>query len=506
MNSTPKSILICGGGTAGWMAANLMQHAWPQCEITLVESPNVGIIGVGEGSTPYLKTFFKQLNIAENEWMPACNATYKVGIKFDGWSEVKGYEQYFHPFFSELDVKPGDPFFHNAKIQKSGINANAHPDHYFVTAEMARQYMAPISEKYSQIEIDYGYHFDSGLLGEFLKKRAISLGLNHISDDIINITTDSNGSISGIECETVKTITAELYIDCTGFRSLLLQQALKVPFHDYKENLFNDSAVAFPTELNNAQPIPVETKSTALNAGWAWKIPLANRYGNGYVYSSKYITPEQAEIELKQHLNIPQDQNVNARHLKMKVGRVDKHWHKNCLAVGLSQGFIEPLEATALMLVQFTIEEFITAYNQPSQDVDLYNMSVNRMMEGIRDYIVTHYVTNGRNDTQYWNDCRNAVRSDNLDKLLNTWQSNLDFEHVLNKLDSSLVYLRPSWYVLLMGVGYFDPIKQQVAKASDRVWDFNKSKTYCEQLVDDVFVPHNQYLQALYGSAWPSVD
>ena len=502
--AVPKSILICGGGTAGWMAANLMQHAWPDCKIRLIESENIGIIGVGEGSTPALKQFFKRLNIADREWMPQCNATYKVGISFPNWSTVKDHESYFHPFFSELDIKPGDPFFYNAKLQKQGIPANAHPDHYFVTAEMARRPAAPISEKYAQIDIDYGYHFDSGLLGEFLKRRAIGLGLEHIVDDIEEIEADVSTGIKAVHTKKVGALVADFYVDCTGFRSLLLQQALEVPFKTYKENLFNDSAVAIATEIDVSNGIPAETRSTALSAGWAWRIPLVNRYGNGYVYSSDYLTSEEAEAELRQHLGAHNADKYPARHLKMKVGRVTEHWKQNCIAIGLSQGFIEPLEATALMLVQYSIEEFIAAQNEGHVTASEFNHKVINMMEGIRDYIVCHYVTNSRNDSQYWRDCRAAKRSENLTKLLNAWDNSDAFEQVLDELDEHLVYIRPSWYVMLMGVGRFAETQNQQAPKDSPVFDFQKARGYCEQLVDDVFPGHNEYLQSIYKERWPN--
>lgn len=483
------------------MAANLMQHHWPNTQIRLIESENVGIIGVGEGSTPYLKQFFRQLGIEDKEWMPHCNATYKVGISFPNWSEREGYESYFHPFFSELDIKPGDPFFHNAKLQKSGINANAHPDHYFVTAQMARDCVAPISKKYPQLDIDYGYHFDSGLLGEFLKKRALAKGLEHIVDDITAVDLAPSGDIAQVQTTKGK-LTAELYVDCTGFRSLLMQQALSEPFISYQENLFNDSAVAIATDLDPNIDIRPQTQSTALSCGWAWQIPLANRYGNGYVYSSKYLSDDEAEAELRAHLNIEDRPDIKARRLKMKVGRIEQHWRNNCLAVGLSQGFIEPLEATALMLVQYTIDNFIENFGV-ADGQKRFNQNVNKMMEGIRDYIVTHYVTNGRSDSQYWRDCREAKRSPRLTRLLETWDNNNNFESVLDELDDGLVYLRPSWYVLLMGVGRFPAKLDKAAPSHSPVFEYEKSRGYCQQLVADVFLDHNGYLATIYKDKWP---
>lgn len=507
--SVPKEILICGGGTAGWMTANLMQHHWPTSNIRLVESPNVGIIGVGEGSTPYLKQFFNTLGIAESEWMPECNATYKVGIRFPNWSTRADYDSYFHPFFSELDIKPGEPFFYNAKLQKQGVDAGAHPDHYFVTAEMARQCSAPVSHKYKELDIDYGYHFDSGLLGEFLKRRAISRGLIHLQDDIESVETNANSDTVGgdqilaVNCQSLGALTADLYVDCTGFNSLLMQKALHEPFHDYRENLFNNAAVAIATPIDDSKPIPVETESTALSCGWAWRIPLANRFGNGYVYSTEYLSPEEAESELKAHLGLAPDAEVEARHLTMKVGQIKRHLRGNCLAVGLSQGFIEPLEATALMLVQYTIEQFIAAQNKQSSE-QAYNAKINNMMAGIRDYIVCHYYTNSRTDSQYWRDCRDKlVLTPNLQKLLAAWSDNSEFEQVLIELEPELVYLRPSWYVMLMGVGYFPKTLENKAPADRPVFNYQQAKAYCEKLVGDFFPSQDEYLQSLYGEKWP---
>ncbi|MFT6528519.1 MAG: hypothetical protein ACJAZB_000151 [Psychrosphaera sp.] len=508
MNTRPNDILICGGGTAGWMAANLFMHNWPDASVTLIESDNIGIIGVGEGSTPSLKQFFKTLGISDQEWMPQCNATYKVGIRFPHWSDKQGYESYFHPFFSELDIKPGEPFFHNSKLQRKGVQANAHPDHYFVTAQMARQKTSPISNKYPNLDIDYGYHFDSGLLGEFLKKRAILNGLNHIIDDISHIEVDQQGLdafIKYVEANNSGKHKADLFVDCTGFKSLLMQNALKVEFKHYKENLFNDSAVAIATDIDISEGITPETRSTALKYGWAWQIPLANRYGNGYVYSSDYVSSEEAEKELKEHLGITDD-NVKVRHLKMKVGRLQQHSVSNCLAVGLSQGFIEPLEATALMLVQYTIEQYISTVDQPNENdkYTVFNNKVNNMMEGIRDYIVAHYVLNSRNDTDYWRDCRNAKKSETLTELLAAWNGDGNFEDMLDRLDNYLVYLRPSWYVILMGMGHFSTPNNIQPTELNKVFDYTKSRNYCGQLVDDVFPDHVSTLKGMYKDKWPS--
>lgn len=494
----PKKVVIAGGGTAGWMSATLLQYSWPEAQITLVESQNIGTIGVGEGSTPYLKQFFKKLNIAEYEWMPLCNATYKSGIEFPNWSETPGYKSYFHPFFSPLDIETGDLFFKLAKAQKRGVSSNAHPDFYFVNTQIAQKCKAPISENYQNLDIDYGYHFDAGLLASFLKQRCLKLGLVNVIDDITSVEVSTNGDISGLNTKKSGRLSADLFVDCTGFNGLLIQKALNVKFISFKDNLFNDSAVAIQTPKDSQSPIRTSTCSTALSSGWAWQIPLANRYGNGYVYSSEFINAEQAEHELKEHLNISHQQNIQVKHLKMKVGRVEKHWYRNCLAVGLSQGFIEPLEATALMLVQFTLEEFIKEYTVNQKQIHqqkLINDKVNHMIEGVRDYIVTHYKVNSKSSSQYWMKCREHTHiSDNLSALLDAWSDPKLFEEELEKQQDSLAYLRPSWYVILAGMGLFP---EQALIQNNSATHHSQAQKHCIDVVDKLFPDHREYLNRL---------
>lgn len=492
-----KQILIAGGGTAGWMAASLFQHAWPESQISVIESAQIGPIGVGEGSTPYLKQFFNTLGIAEHEWMPQCNATYKAGIQFSRWSEKPGFEAYFHPFFSPLDIKPGEPFFHNATLQRQGQQANAHPDYYFVNKQIAELGKAPIANKKLGVELDYGYHFDSGLLGRFLKERAIQQGITRIEDTITQVSLTKDGNVSHLATQHHGNLSADLFVDCTGFQSLILQQALKVEFHSYHASLFNDAAVAIPSPIEANTPIKAQTDSTALKHGWCWQIPLTNRTGNGYVYDSSEITPQEAEQELREYLGLTDHPEVTAKHLKMKVGRASKHWHRNCLAVGLSQGFIEPLEATALMVVQYTIEQFINAFQQSEQNGEKqFNHNVNQMFEGIRDYIVTHYKINTRTDTHYWRKCREQSEiSDNLHRLLTSWDSGSDFDGVLSQQKSDLVYLRPSWYVILAGMGRFpNSLQEDVQHQSI---PYQQCTQYCVDLVQDCFVNHKEHLHQL---------
>ncbi|MBL4672521.1 MAG: tryptophan 7-halogenase [Arenicella sp.] len=429
---SPSTIIIVGGGTAGWMSANLMAHAWPGSRITVVESSDISPIGVGEGSTPYLKLFFQKLDIPESEWMPQCDATYKCGIKFTQWSTNKGFERYFHPFFSPLDIEPASGFFKNCTQRRRGYNINAHPDNYFVSTAMSRHNKAPHPYKTLPFDVDYGYHFDAGLLGSFLKKKAIEKKVTHVIDHI-ELVEVQHQKIVSLKGRVNDEMNADLFVDCSGFSSRLINKALNEPLISYNETLLNDRAVAISTHPK-FQELPSSTVSAALNHGWCWHIPLQSRTGHGYVYSSEFLEPEQAEQELRMVLG---DDAINqpARHLKMQLGRINHHWKSNCLAVGLSQGFVEPLEATALMTIQITIESFIAHYcdnDLKEQQRQKFNLKINRILDGVRDYISMHYKLNTRNDTPYWQAARNDIKiSDSVRVLKDAWFNGNDFERAL---------------------------------------------------------------------------
>lgn len=516
INSQPKKIIIVGGGSAGWMTASLLHKAWADkgTEILLIESDVINKIGVGEGSTPSLRLFFNHLGISEQEWMPECNATYKCGISFPGWTSsddpvYANFPTYIHPFYSQADWKTGNAFMHNARLRRDGLDVPAHPDDYWLQSYLAKNFKGPIASQPLRDEMDYGYHFDSALVGDFLKKRLLKKGLNYLVDTVHDVTLNNSGDISSVTTKDNGTHSADIFIDCSGFAARLIRQALKVDFIDYSDCLFNDRAIAIQSPIDYAQEIPSQTTSTALSCGWAWKIPLANRYGNGYVYSSKYISDDEAEKELREHIG-QSCKDQSARVIKMRLGRLSQHWHKNVLAVGLSQGFIEPLEATALMLIQHTVESFISSYEDmftnkretPIQQ-DIYNTQLNEVFESIKDYIVAHYRLNSRTDSQYWYDNReNKNNSVRLNALLSAWHTQgEDFEAALNRHNAELTYFAPSWYCLFAGKGHF-PASLTKPSSSTKIAPTTEIIKYCQQ-VSQQFYSHNEQLKNVYGNQWP---
>jgi hypothetical protein len=420
---------------------------------------------------------------------------------------VPAYQDYVHPFFYEQDWQLGNDFFTNACLRRRGVDVDANPQDFFIAAELARQKKAPMYlPRYSGERLphaDYAYHFDSGLLGQFLKSHAEKLGVMHKVGNVTQVQCRENGDIFALQLQSGEVIEGDFFVDCSGFKALLISETLGEAFISYKDNLFNDRAIAMPTALDNSREIPSETTSSALSFGWAWKIPLTNRFGNGYVYASDFISPDEAEKELRKHLGKSAEQS-EARHLKMRVGRVERHWRNNCLAIGLSQGFIEPLEATALMLIQFSLEHFISMLEQgqftPCYQVQ-FNRRINQMFEGVRDYVVAHYRLNTRQDTEYWRANREHENiSDRLASILEVWDRGGDFEAELTRHGDDLMYIRPSWYCLFAGMGRFprslvEPVALQENISS--VQARNETRRLAQQ-----FHSHRNYLKTIYGKAW----
>ncbi len=457
-----KSIVILGGGTAGWITANAMIDSWANkgFEITLIESPDIGTVGVGEGSTPRLKIFFDQIGVEESEWMPRCNATFKNGISFVNWSTRPGFDRYFHPFSTKVDKHTATAFYFNTMARRQGVDVHAHPDRFFLSAKLAGNRQGPKPNENFPFFVEYGYHFDAHLVGEYLKGRAKALGVKHIQAKVLEVNQAPDGDIASLLTDKEQTIEGDFFVDCSGFRGTLIQETLQVPFRSFAENLFNDSAVVLPTEQE--ANIGSQTVSTAMKYGWAWEIPLTHRIGNGYVYSSSFCSSDVAETELRTALGLL-DSEVEARHLKMKVGRVENHWHKNCLAVGLSQGFIEPLEATALNLVCNTVYDFIEtleAANFSDEGREVFNERASMGFEKVRDYIVAHYIMNSRDDTDYWRqNGENRHVSDRLQQILQIWKSGKSLSQEMERLKIPSSYTAMSWYCLLAGYGFYPDIR-----------------------------------------------
>jgi hypothetical protein len=445
------------------MAANLFHHHWGArgTSIRLIESSEIGIIGVGEGSTPQLKTFFDTIGISEREWMPRCNATYKTGIEFVGWSDRPGFEHYFHPFPTEVDGRTVPQFVSNARARRNGMDVPAHPDPFFLPTSLAHQRRAPVARGTFPFAVSYGYHFDAHLLGAYLREVAVSRGVAHVNARIAHVELAESRDVAALLAADGRRFEADLFVDASGFRAVIIEGALGETYRPFAENLFNDAAVTAPTPVAEGGP-DVCTRSFAKSAGWVWQIPLTNRTGNGYVYSSRYLDADSAAAELRDHLGLPPDAEV--RHLEMRVGRVERSWVGNCLAIGLAQGFIEPLEATALHVVLTTVGNFIRdvdTFGDTDQAHASFNREIARRYEGIRDYLVCHYRAALRSDTDYWRDATTNERlSGSLKALITSWFTGEDLVKEIAQQGIPGGYSAASWHCMLAGYGNFPPAEQ----------------------------------------------
>jgi tryptophan halogenase len=441
-------IVIVGGGSAGWMTAAYLQTVFSDLhEITLIESSNIPTIGVGEATFSTLKLFFDRLGLPESEWMPPCNGTYKLAIRFVNWTDRPGH--FYHPF-QRYDVVDGfnlgewwlkllrdEMQFDSACFTITELCENKKSPRFFdgtVFDDKVKDYFGegkPPNNEIAQhtVQYPYGYHFDASLLAMFLKTLSMKRGVRQITDDVTDVKLREDGSIVHLVTKEHGNIEADLYIDCTGFRGLLINQALNEPFISFSDNLPNDRAVAIqvPTDPPKEGLAPY-TMATALSAGWAWTIPLYNRNGCGYVYSGKYIDKDQAEAELRRFLG-PRSDNSRAHHVQMRVGRCRNSWVQNCIAVGLSSGFVEPLESTGLFFIQYAIEEIVNHLPVEPRACEnerlSYNRAINDSIDGIREFLIVHYRASDRTDTQYWRDTKTLKLTDALEERMKIWKARL---------------------------------------------------------------------------------
>jgi len=496
--SSPEHIVIAGGGSAGWMTASIFLRSLGLAgsRITLIESPNIPTIGVGEGTTPLFKRFLKFLEVPEEEFMGACMATYKHGIEFPGWTGHKEFESYFHPFAAPSYRHYEHRFFANCERRRKGEPADTNPSHFFFNAELARQCKAPVSGQSANAQnMDYAYHFDTAFLAEFLKQRCIAGGINYVVDDITDVVVDENGDLDYLETSASGRLDGDFFVDCTGFRRMLLGKVMDSEPVSYASRLFNNSAVVIRTPVPAEGDLPPYTESTALKCGWAWRIPLMNKISWGYVYSSDYTSRDDAEKELRGHIGEDTD-GIEPLHIRLQVGRVTEHWKRNCLAVGLSQGFIEPLEATALGLTQFTINRFVTYFSRGGFTATFqghFNDIINEAFDRTIDYIQMHYKLNTRDDTQYWRDCRaNENLTAAMRAVIEAWEDPaVDFMSVLREQVHRSSYAPYSWYCILSGMGRYR-----------RGSEGGRAEEFANPYRDEVsgYAGHRQYLEALQAS------
>lgn len=447
-----RNIVIVGGGTAGWMTAaalgRLLQHH--PCKVILVESTDIPSVGVGEATIPPIRLFNQMLKINESEFLKATNGTFKLGIDFINWK--KQQHSYFHPFGrygADIDAVP----FHQYWRKLNRMGEGGELQEYSlptIAAKMGRFGLPPNDPRSVLSNISYAYHFDAGLYAQFLRQYATKRGVERLERTVVDtVLKPENDFIDKIIFDDGSDLSADFFIDCTGFQGLLIEKALKTGYEDWSNYLPCNRAVAVPCESVSA-PLPY-TKSTAQNAGWQWRIPLQHRVGNGYVYCSEFCSEDEATSTLL--ANIEGKPLSEPKFLKFTTGKRKKFWNKNCLAIGLAAGFMEPLESTSIHLIQTAIAKLMTVFPDNSfdqVDIDEYNRLAETEFLRIRDFLILHYKATERIENPLWQYTKNMAIPDSLQHKLNLYKS----RGRVFRYDDEL-FSDTSWVAVFEGQGIF---------------------------------------------------
>jgi tryptophan 7-halogenase len=481
-----RSVLVVGGGTAGWMTAASLVHRLGRLgvSITLVESSAVGTIGVGEATVPAIRRYFQSLGLNAFEVLKATNGTIKLAIEFDGWKH-EGHS-FMHPF-GRYGLEAGPVAFHHLwnRLRRDGGDPGT-LDEYAMGAQLARAGRMAVPPEQARVDFehfDWAVHFDAARFATFLRTFAESRGVRRIDARVAEVLRGVEFErIRGIRLDSGEELEADLFIDCSGFHRLLIEKTLQSGFVDWRHWLVCDRAVALPCAHANPDDIAPYTRSRALDAGWSWRIPLQNRVGNGYVYSSDHISDDAALDALRAGLEgaVLGEPNL----VRFRAGHVRRFWIGNCVAIGLSSGFLEPLESTSISLIQMGIDKLLhfwpdegMAPEQWDPLVREYNRLSITEFERIRDFIILHYSANGRQGNgqhgELWRHCREMPLPDTLLQKIALYRS----RGLIQQWDSES-FFDPSWLCMYgnfgIEAGSWDPLANllplaEVAEVTRRV-------------------------------------
>ncbi|MEM7280011.1 MAG: tryptophan halogenase family protein [Pseudomonadota bacterium] len=442
MNKITK-VVIAGGGTAGWMAAaSLSKLIGKNLEISLIESDEIPTVGVGEATIPSMLILHRLLQIKEQDFVAAVNGTFKLGIAFENWRDVN--EDYIHSFgYTGKDCWAAGFQHFWLKALREGISKDF--------GQYCPELVAAQQNKFAVLAnqpLNYAYHIDAGRYATYLRKISEAHGVQRVEGKIVQVSTrDDNGHIESVTLESGKVLEGDLFVDCTGFRGLLIEQTLHTGYDDWSHWLPCDSAVPVQTR-SVGPPIPY-TRAIARDAGWQWRIPLQHRVGNGLVFCSRYLSDDEAIQTVLN--NIEGEAITEPRIIRFRTGKRRKHWNKNCVAMGLSSGFIEPLESTSIHLIQRAIIRLMQMfpYNGIREpEVNEFNAQMDAEIENIRDFIVLHYHVTNREDTRFWRHCRSMSIPESLQHRIDLFrQTGRVF-----KVDSEL-FGENSWIQVMLGQG-----------------------------------------------------
>ncbi|WP_323813332.1 tryptophan halogenase family protein [Cellvibrio sp. NN19] len=447
-----KSIVIAGGGTAGWMAAaKLSKHfAKTKIKITLIESSVIGTVGVGEATIPTLRRFYQSLGMSDMDVMRKTSATVKLGIEFKDWH--KPGTSFIHPFGLFGHQANGIRFHHYwMKLKSLGDTSKLEEYSLGIALARANRFTFPAENPSSALSVfDWALHFDASKFAVLMRDFAMENRVEHIDAKIESVQLNpENGFIQSLRLDNQIDLHGDLFIDCTGFNGLLIKGALKTDYINWSQWLLCDSALAVQSELVG-EPA-ARTVSVAHKAGWQWKIPLQHRQGNGHVYSSQFIDDEEAETILLD--NIEGKVLHKPRKFSFTAGRCAQAWNKNCIALGLASGFLEPLESTSIALIETGIEKICGSFPGPffnQKNIDYFNQVTATEWEWIRDFIILHYKANQRTDSEFWQYCRAMNIPDTLKQKINAYQENGELLHFPWE-----IFHPDSWLAIYSGFNFY---------------------------------------------------
>ena len=443
-----RTVTIVGGGTAGWMTAAALARVLPRgfCRIQLIESDEIGTVGVGEATIPAIHDFNRRVGIDEREFMARTNATFKLGIEFVNWGSIG--DSYMHPFGTYGRDLNGVAFHHYWLRERQAGSEIAFGEYSlpWLAAKRGR-FDYPKAEAGSVYSTySYAFHFDASLYARYLRGIAEDLGVERIEGRITDTQLrPEDGYIECVVLQDGSRLGGELFVDCSGFRGLLIEQALKTGYIDWSHWLPCDRAFAVPSDYRG-QPDPY-TRATAHDSGWQWRIPLQHRMGNGHVFSSAYCSEQRAAETLLG--NLEGKPHAEPRLLRFVPGKRRKMWRRNCIAIGLSGGFLEPLESTSIFLIQAAIMKLVELFPDstiPAPVVDEYNRSMDRMFDEVRNFVVLHYKQTERDDSEFWRYCRNMRVPDELE-----YRMRLFRERGLATHRSGELFIETNWVAVYLG-------------------------------------------------------
>ena len=458
-----RNITIVGGGTSGWLAALFFAtHFRGRIErgeltLRLIESDKVPIIGVGESLSPSMPETLKSLGVSEADFIRSTDATFKLGGYFVGWDRGSDGKptSWVNPFIGYTTAGP-----EFERFELAGRPFGSAPDYARTTSPCRdaieqRKGPRPIAQPEFQYLLRYAYHTDAARFAPFLRRLAEARGAEQLVDDVLDVEIDDSGFISALLLERRERLPVELVIDATGFSSVILHKKLGVGHLTYSGSLLNDRAVVTPLAHGQEEEVEPATRSTALSAGWAFRVPLFTRTGNGYIYSSKFTSDDQAASEFVAHLG-PRAAGIEPRVIPMRVGRAERSWVKNCIALGLSAGFVEPLESTAIYSVETSLKWLLNYFPDasfPPVLAERYNQRTAQLFDEIIDYIVLHYRLSNRSDTPYWRAQREEIEvPDTLAENLRIWKHTLP---VRGDLRSTNFFDPGTYTAALFGKGFY---------------------------------------------------